>query len=253
MMPRGRPGRARCVEGQTARPRTSAPVAAAPSQERAHIALARNAHAQRAVDEGLGLNSAARSDAGDLGQRQLTRQNHACKTQRGQTARTVQALHAHLRGAVQRQARRHSAHKRGHGQILRDDGVSPGSRNTGHRLGKSCQLTGIQRGVQRYIHAHVPGMTKSHRLPQAFGGKIARRAAGIEFEARGTRRPLPQKTAAQSMSALPGVSISGLVELLWLGITSSLSNSRSRGAGAPPRGGPPRQPAWPWRRPPGNP
>ena len=124
MMPRGRPGRARCVEGQTARPRTSAPVAAAPSQERAHIALARNAHAQRAVDEGLGLNSAARSDAGDLGQRQLTRQNHACKTQRGQTARTVQALHAHLRGAVQRQARRHSAHKRGHGQILRDDGVT---------------------------------------------------------------------------------------------------------------------------------
>ena len=181
MMPRGRPGRARCVEGQTARPRASAPVAAAPSQERAHIALARNAHAQRAVDEGLGLNSAARSDAGDLGQRQLTRQNHACKTQRGQTARTVQALHAHLRGAVQRQARRHSAHNRGHGQILRDDGVSPGSRNTGHRLGKSCQLTGIQRGVQRYIHAHVPGMTKSHRLPQAFGGKIARRAAGIEI------------------------------------------------------------------------
>ena len=35
--------------------------------------------------------------------------------------------------------------------------------------------------VQRYIHAHVPGMTKSHRLPQAFGGKIARRAAGIEI------------------------------------------------------------------------
>ena len=39
--------------------------------------------------QGLGLNSAARSDAGDLGQRQLTRQKHACKTQRGQTARTV--------------------------------------------------------------------------------------------------------------------------------------------------------------------
>ena len=92
-------------KGQTAGARTGAPVAAAPAQKGGHIALAAHAHAQRTVDEALGLDAAVLCDVLHLGQAQLTRQHHPGKAQLLQLQCTLQGVDAHLGGAVPGQLR----------------------------------------------------------------------------------------------------------------------------------------------------
>ena len=184
MMPQSRARTVRCVERQAARPGTAAAVAAAAAQKRAHIALAGDAHAQRAVHEHLGLDAAFRRRAGDgshLAQRQLPREDHARKAHRGQLPHTVRALHAHLRGAVQRNARRKPAHQRRGGKILHDHGVGPRGGDVTDGPGQRGKLAGVDRGVQRHIHAHTARMAERDGAAQLFRRKIARRAARIKM------------------------------------------------------------------------
>ena len=93
------------LKGQTAGACTGAPVAAAPAQKGGHIALAAHAHAQRTVDEALGLNAAVLCNVLHLGQAQLTRQHHPGKAQLLQLQCTLQGVDAHLGGAVPGQLR----------------------------------------------------------------------------------------------------------------------------------------------------
>ena len=92
-------------KGQTAGTCTGAAVAAAPAQKGGHIALAAHAHAQRTVDETLGLDAAVLCDVLHLGQTQLTRQHHPGKAQLLQLQCTLQGVDAHLGGAVPGQLR----------------------------------------------------------------------------------------------------------------------------------------------------
>ena len=92
-------------KGQTAGARTGTAVAAAPAQKGGHIALAAHAHAQRTVDEALGLDAAVLCDVLHLGQTQLTRQHHPGKAQLLQFQCTLQGVDAHLGGAVPGQLR----------------------------------------------------------------------------------------------------------------------------------------------------
>ena len=93
------------LKGQTAGARTGTAVAAAPAQKGGHIALAAHAHAQRTVDEALGLDAAVLCDVLHLGQTQLTRQHHPGKAQLLQLQCTLQGVDAHLSGAVPGQLR----------------------------------------------------------------------------------------------------------------------------------------------------
>ena len=93
------------LKGQAAGARTGAPVAAAPAQKGRHIALAAHAHAQRTVDEALGLDAAVLCDVLHLGQTQLTCQHHPGKAQLLQLQCTLQGVDAHLGGAVPGQLR----------------------------------------------------------------------------------------------------------------------------------------------------
>ena len=92
-------------KGQTTGARTGTAVAAAPAQKGGHIALAAHAHAQRTVDEALGLDAAVLCDVLHLGQTQLTRQHHPGKAQLLQLQCTLQGVDAHLGGAVPGQLR----------------------------------------------------------------------------------------------------------------------------------------------------
>ena len=77
------------LKGQTAGPRTGAAVAAPPAEEGRHIALAADAHAQRAVDEALRLDAAVLGDVLHFGQTQLAGQHHAGEAQLLQLQRAL--------------------------------------------------------------------------------------------------------------------------------------------------------------------
>ena len=66
-----------CLKRQAARAGTGTAVAAASAQKGRHVALAADAHAQRAVHEALGLDAAVLCDMLHLGHAQLTGQHHA--------------------------------------------------------------------------------------------------------------------------------------------------------------------------------
>ena len=94
-----------CLKRQAARAGTGTAVAAASAQKGRHVALAADAHAQRAVHEALGLDAAVLCDMLHLGHAQLTGQHHAGEAQLLELQCTLQAVHAHLGGAVARQPR----------------------------------------------------------------------------------------------------------------------------------------------------
>ena len=93
------------LKGQAAGTCTGAAVAAAPTQKGGHIALAAHAHAQRTVDETLGLDATVLCDVLHLRQAQLTRQHHPGKAQLLQFQCALQGVDAHLGRAVPGQLR----------------------------------------------------------------------------------------------------------------------------------------------------
>ena len=93
------------LKRQAAGAGTGAAVAAAAAQKGRHIALPADAHAQRAVNETLGLDAAVLCDVLHLRQAQLPGQHHPGEAQLFQFQCALQAVHAHLGGAVAGQLR----------------------------------------------------------------------------------------------------------------------------------------------------
>ena len=167
-------------KGQTAGARTGTAVAAAPAQKGGHIALAAHAHAQRTVDEALGLDAAVLCDVLHLGQAQLTGQHHPGKAQLLQLQRALQGVDAHLGGAVAGQVGGDPSYELCHRQILADHGICSAGSHRPDGLFQGRQLGAVHGGVQRHMHRHAAGMAEPHRLFQAVGVKIAGSGAGIE-------------------------------------------------------------------------
>ena len=167
-------------KGQAAGACTGAPVAAAPAQKGGHIALAAHAHAQRTVDEALGLDAAVLCDVLHLGQAQFPRQHHPGKAQFFQFQCALQAVHAHLGGSVARQLRRDPADQGRHRQILTDDSIGPAGSNGTNGGFQRGQLSAVHRGVQGHMHRNTPGMAEAHRFFQRIFVKIAGAGAGIK-------------------------------------------------------------------------
>ena len=168
------------VEGQTAGPCAGAAVAAAPAQEGGHIALPAHAHAQRPVDEALGLDAAAGGDGFDLLQAELPRQDDPGKPQLGHLQRPLEGVDAHLGGGVPGQRRRDLPAELGRRHVLADDGVGAAGGHRPHRVGQGRQLAGIDGGVHGHMDLHPPPVAEAHRPAEALGVKIAGPAAGVE-------------------------------------------------------------------------
>ena len=149
-----------CLKRQAARAGTGTAVAAASAQKGRHVALAADAHAQRAVHEALGLDAAVLCDMLHLGHAQLTGQHHAGEAQLLELQRTLQAVHAHLGGAVARQLRCNFTDQRCHCQILTDDRIGTAGCNGTDGLFQRGQLAA--KGFIRHIHInHGPEIERS--------------------------------------------------------------------------------------------
>ena len=168
------------LKGQSAGARTGAAVAAAPAQKGGHIALAAHAHAQRTVDEALGLDAAVLCDVLHLGQAQLTRQHHPGKAQFLQFQCALQGVDTHLGGAVPGQLRGDFADQGGHCQILTDDCIRAAGCHRPDSLLQRRQLGAVHGRIQRNVHRHAPGVAEAHSLLQAVCIKVAGTCAGVE-------------------------------------------------------------------------
>jgi transcriptional regulator with XRE-family HTH domain len=99
---------------------------------------------------------------------------------RAETLRTLQAVHAHLGGAVARQLRCNFTDQRCHCQILTDDRIGTAGCNGTDGLFQRGQLAAIDGGVQRHMHSHAPRMAEGDRIFQRIRVKIVGTGAGIE-------------------------------------------------------------------------
>ena len=132
------------------------------------------------MHEALGLDAAVLRDMLHLGHAQLTGQHHAGEAQLLELQRTLQAVHAHLGGAVARQLRCNFTDQRCHCQILTDDRIGTAGCNGTDGLFQRGQLAAIDGGVQRHMHSHAPRMAEGDRIFQRIRVKIVGTGAGIE-------------------------------------------------------------------------
>ena len=115
-----------------------------------------------------------------LGHAQLTGQHYAGEAQLLELQCTLQAVHAHLGGAVARQLRCNFTDQRCHCQILTDDRIGTAGCNSTDGLFQRGQLAAIDGGVQRHMHSHAPRMAEGDRIFQRIRVKIVGTGAGIE-------------------------------------------------------------------------
>ena len=90
---------------------------------RGQVALPGVAHAQRAVDEHLGLDARLLGDQAHLVPRALTAEHHARKAEVARLARAVERVYGHLGRGVQREIRRVRMQQPRKAQILHDQRV----------------------------------------------------------------------------------------------------------------------------------
>ena len=169
-----------CLKGQSAGTCTGAAVAAAPAQKSRHIALTADAHAQCTMHKALGLDAAVLRDVLHLRQAQLPGQHHPGEAQLFELQCALQAVHAHLCGAVAGQLRRDPADQSCHRQILTDDRICPAGGNGANGRFQRRQLPAVDGSVQCHMHGHAPGMAEAHRIFQRVCIKIVGTGAGIE-------------------------------------------------------------------------
>ena len=234
-------------ERQAARPGARAAVAAAPAQERRQIALPADTHAQRAVDEHLGLDAAVLRDVRDLGKRELPREDDARKAHGGGLLCARKAVHAHLCGGVQAQPGRHALCQGGDSKVLHDEGVDAG---LGGRATACCAPDRSSGARTVFSVRYIPDAARAakRRGPgEACGVKIARRTAGIvAFEAQIHRVRAGAHRRAQHLGGRrrgPGSPGAGRFAFPFI---SGRPCSPARGAGAPLRAAP--RPASVWAR-----
>ena len=115
-----------------------------------------------------------------LGHAQLTGQHHAGEAQLLELQCTLQAVHAHLGGAVARQLRCNFIDQRCHCQILTDDCIRAAGRHRPDSLLQRRQLGAVHGRIQRNVHRHAPGVAEAHGLLQAVCVKVAGTRAGVE-------------------------------------------------------------------------
>ena len=166
--------------GQAAGLGALAAVAGAAADDGRHIALAGIAHAQRTVDEDLDAHGAVAADIGDLLARQLAREHHARKAERGKLAHALERVHRELGGGMQRQLRGDLAGKGRHAEVLHDEGVDACAGRGRDMLRDLRQLAVRDEGIERQVDPHAAHMAVAHRLRQLVQCEIARTCAGIE-------------------------------------------------------------------------
>ena len=198
----GRPGAVR-RKGQTAGAGALAPVAAAPAQKGAHVALAGHRHAQRPVDEHLDLDGAFLGDGGNFGKAQLPGQDGPLETHFRQLPHPGQGVDGELGGAVEGEAGGHLPRQGGGGQVLHDEGVHPGLGGHADGVGQKAQFAGKGGGIHRRVDAHVPRVAKGHRLFQLLCVKIAGGAPGAELLEAQIHRVCPGKDGGPQGFAVP--------------------------------------------------
>ena len=167
-----------------ARLRAGAAVAAAAADERAHIALAGIAEAQRPVHEHLGLDARVLRDEADLLERELAREHGAGDAHLGRGLDPGEIVDAHLRAGVQRNVRQSGAQHAREAQILHKDRVRPGVRRLLRERGGGVHLAVAHEGVERDIDLAAADVTVAHGLGKRLPCEIIGAPARVESVAK---------------------------------------------------------------------
>ena len=176
----------RCVAqlvGQPARLGAHAAVGRTAANEGGHEALARVAHAQRAVSEHLYLDallSRGRGQQLHLGQRQLARQGDALGAQAGRRAHTGQVMGVHLGGQMQRRFGQRARQLAGQADVLHDEPVGAGTPRLAHALQGLLHLAGQNDRVHGDVDRHAALVGIAAGLAQGFDGEVVGAAPGVE-------------------------------------------------------------------------
>ena len=163
-----------------ARLRAGAAVAAAAADERAHIALAGIAEAQRPVHEHLGFDARMLRDEADLLERELAREHGAGDAHLGRGLDPGEIVDAHLRAGVQRNVRQSGAQDARETQILHKDRVRPGVRRLLRERGGSVHLAVAHEGVERDVDLAAADVAVAHGLGKRLLCEIIGAPARVE-------------------------------------------------------------------------
>ena len=163
-----------------ARLRAGAAVAAAAADERAHIALAGIAEAQRPVHEHLGFDARMLRDEADLLERELAREHGAGDAHLGRGLDPGEIVDAHLRAGVQRNVRQSGAQHACEAQILHKDRVRPGVRRLLRERGGGVHLAVAHEGVERDVDLAAADVAVAHGLGKRLLCEIIGAPARVE-------------------------------------------------------------------------
>ena len=171
-----------CVR-QAARLRAQPAIRRTPADERGHEALARIAHAQRAVGKRLDFKAQLVADLRqmfDLGQRHLARKRHTrcSKLSSGTHARLV--VRVHLRGDVQARLRQRSRKFGGDADILHDERIGAGAISLTRRFHGAIDLARQNGRIQRNVHVHAAQMGEGASVSKCVDGEIIGATSRIE-------------------------------------------------------------------------
>ena len=162
-----------------ARLRARAAVAAAPADQRAHVALAGIAEAQRAVHEHLRLDARVFGNRANLVERKLPRQHRAGEAHFGGGLHAREVVNAHLRARVQRNVRHGVAQHAHQAEILHDNRIRAVVRRLARQIGSGCHLPVAHEGVERDIDLAAADVAVAHRLGKLILCEIVRAAARV--------------------------------------------------------------------------
>ena len=158
-----------------------AAVAAALADEGRHIALARVAEAQGAVDEDLGLNGGVLRDIADLVKAQLPCQHGAGYAELGCRLHARKVVDGHLGARVQGNVGQVLPDRGDEAEILDDDAVGADLGGKARSLKRGLDLTVVDEGVERHIYLAAAHMAVAHGAFKFLVGEVLRAASGVEI------------------------------------------------------------------------
>jgi hypothetical protein len=168
------------VVRHAARLRALAAIGGAAAPDLARQALARPAHAERAVHEDLELEVGPLVDARDLLDRQLARQDRAHDPEPPRELAALGRRDRHLRRGVQRQPRHDLLREPRDAEVLHDRRVRARLVDPAQLLARERQLLLEDERVERDVALHAAPVQLGHHCAEAVEREVGRASARVE-------------------------------------------------------------------------
>ena len=156
-------------------------VAAALTDEGAHVALTGEAHTERAVDEDIHFHRYLLHHGLDFFGAHFAGQNHAGEAQLMHLFCAGDIVHRHLRGGVQRNIRCPLAQQFHNAQVLHQNGIDAVLAGRTDGFLQVLHLTVEDQCIEGHVHFHAAGLAGFRHLAELFFIKVFGVAAGIEL------------------------------------------------------------------------